>query len=139
MLGEGKIVFLDRSEIDLFRACLEWKNRELLEKAISYLKDGALTKGVASGNRIFVHSDPKDIWANLEERRMKENVIPSVNDPKNEQEVIERVKREEEAEDLIDEIHRPNIIKVKNKRQEKGNRDKQIEEIARDIVNKLNI
>ncbi len=140
MLEEGKIVFLDRSEIDLFRACLEWKKQELLKKAVSFLKNGTLTKGVASGNRIFIHSDPKDIWANLEERRIRENIVPSVNDPKDEQEVIERVKKEEEAENLINEIHKPNIIEVENKRLE-GNddRSKQIEEIARDIVSKLNI
>lgn len=108
LLTEGKIVILDRSEIDLIRACLEWDNQELLEKAINNLKEGALTMGIAPGNRIFVSSSPEDIWANLEERRIKENTKPSFNDPKNEQEVIIRVEKETKAEEITEQIHKPN-------------------------------
>lgn len=138
MLAEGKIVILDRSELDLIRACLEWDNQELLEKAINNLKEGALTMGIAPGNRIFVSSSPEDIWANLEERRIKENTKPSFNDPKNEQEVIIRVEKETKAEEITEQIHKPNIIRVTNKRQEE-NKEEQIEEIAKEIVNNLKI
>jgi len=42
LINDGKIVILDRSEVDLFRACIEFGNEELLNKTSEYFKNGNL-------------------------------------------------------------------------------------------------
>jgi len=143
MLEDNKTVILDRSEIDLFRACLEWNDERLLEKSISYFKDGTLTSGIAAGNRIFISSSPQDAWDNLEDRRIRESIKPSVNDPKSLEETEKRKEDEEKAEEIVVKSHKeiPNVIKIKNERiaNDELKKDKQIEDIAREIVSKLRL
>lgn len=139
LIKEGKIVILDRSEIDLFRACIEWGNEELLNKIIEYMKNGTLTHGITAGNRVFVSSPPEDAYKNLTARQ---EPLTS-NDPRSLEELSVRIGKEKEAEELIlklNEKGEPNIIRIENRRAE-GEEEKntQLEKIADDIVSKLKI
>lgn len=137
LIKQGRVVILDRSEIDLFRACMEWGNKELLDKITEYMKNGTLTHGINAGNRVFVYSSPENAYKNLTER----HVTPSRNDPRSLQEMFHRVENEKEAEKLILEINKnekPNMIKVENKHLKNENdRDIQLEKIADNIISKL--
>lgn len=137
LIKQGRVVILDRSEIDLFRACIEWGNKELLEKITEYMKNGMLTHGITADNRVFIYSSPGDSYKNLTER----HITLSCNDPRSLEEMFYRVENEKEAEKLILEINKnkkPNMIKVENKRLENENeRDIQLEKIADDIISKL--
>lgn len=140
LIKADKIVVVDRSEVDMFRACLEWGNEELLNTVIQYMKSGTLTNGISAGNRIFVYSSATDIHKNLSKRK-EENLSP--NDPRSIEDVNARIKKEAEAENLIAEINEAeetNIIKIEHKRieNEEGLNIK-FEKIAEEIMNKLKL
>ncbi|MFA5932370.1 MAG: hypothetical protein WC793_03265 [Candidatus Paceibacterota bacterium] len=139
LIKANKIVVVDRSEVDMFRACLEWGNEELLNTVIQYMKSGTLTNGISAGNRIFVYSNATDIHKNLSKR--KENLSP--NDPRSLADVDARIKKEAEAENLIakiNEAEETNIIKIEHKRIEnEEGLDIKFEKIAEEIINKLKL
>ncbi len=135
---KGKTVILDRSEIDIFRAGIEWGNKELVDKIKEYMENGTLTHGITAANRIFVSSETNDAYKNLTERSKS----LSKNDPRSLDEMKSRVKNEEEAEKLIVEIQKekPNVIKVENKRIEnEKERNVQFEKIAEKIISNLKL
>lgn len=139
LLKDGKTVILDRSEVDVFRAGIEWGDKELLDTITKYMEDGTLTHGTTSGNRIFITCPAEDIYKNLNERPQ----LLSPNDPKSLDEIINRITTENQAEELISEINkkeRPNIIKIENKRFE-NTEEKNVhqEMIAEKILNELKL
>jgi len=137
LIKEGKTIIFDRSEIDVFRAAMEWGNQELLDKIIEYMKEGTLTHGINAGNRVFISAPAEEIQKNLNER----NQPLSSNDPRTLDEIVTRIEKEIKAEKFIMEINeneKPNLIEVKNGRLEnEEERDAQWNKIAEEIISKL--
>lgn len=138
LLRAGKTVIMDRSEIDIFRAAIEWGDDEALNKITKYMKEGTLTHGINAGNRIFISSIATDTQKNLMEREQP----LSSNDPRNLHEMVDRVKNEIKAEKYIMEMSdkKPNLIKMTNRRvEDETERNNQLNEIAKEIISKLKL
>lgn len=139
LVKEGKIVILDRSELDIFRGALELGNKDLVDKITEYMKNGTLTHGINAGNRIFISSSPEEAYENLTKR----NEPISQNDPRSIAEMRELFTSEDEAEKIINEVNKkekPNIIKIINHTKENTEeREAQIKNIAEEIISKLQL
>lgn len=138
-LKEGKIVVVDRSEIDLLRYSLEKEDQETIEWREKYLKEGTPTHRFWAGNRIFIETEPKDILKNLSERK---NL--SKYDPKNLEEVERRISAQKEAEvRIINMQHAGGDIKVITKRNKRIDdpemKETYLDKLADEIVNDLKI
>jgi len=137
LLEEGKVVILDRSEVDTMRSVLEWYPD--LEKVVrEYYEKGTLTGGIVAGNRVFISASPEDLYNNLS----KKSEPLTINDPKSVEECERRVRTEKEAEKLIEEIPvkgTATIIKIENPRVEDlGEREKQLDKLADQIALEIN-
>lgn len=77
-LKEGKIVVVDRSEIDLLRYSLEKEDQEAIERREKYIKEGTPTHRFWAGNRIFIETESKDILQNLSERKNLSKYDPKI-------------------------------------------------------------
>ena len=139
LIKQGKIVILDRSEIDLLRSGLEWGDQNFLDKIIEYIKNGTITHGITAGNRIFVSSSPNDTFKNLSER--KDPLSP--NDPKSPEEAMIRHENQKKAEKLFTETFNQKgvqTIKIENRRVEnEEEKNAQLDKIAKEIIDKLKI
>jgi len=95
-LNEGKIVIIDRSEVDSLRfACENYTEKQIEERRIA-IEQGHLTHGLWAGVRIFVSGSAEDIWDNLQRK-----IDGSKNDPQNLVEVRKRIAAQEMAEKQI--------------------------------------
>lgn len=95
-LKAGKLVVVDRSEVDLLRYALEIGNEKAIEKRSQYIQEGTPTHRLWAGSRIFIEIDPESAWENLMSRG---NLSPY--DPQNFEAVKERLVAEEQAEKTI--------------------------------------
>jgi thymidylate kinase len=95
-LEKGKLVVVDRSELDLIRYALESENSESFEKRLKSVSDGTMTHNFWAGNRIFIESSAEDIWENLKGRG---NL--SKYDPQNFEEVKQRISAQKKAEEEL--------------------------------------
>lgn len=75
-LDSGKIVVVDRSEIDLLRFAIEHGNGADVERRLGYLRDGTLTHRRWAGNRILMRTPVEDAWANLTTRPHRSKYDP---------------------------------------------------------------
>lgn len=136
-LGEGKIVVIDRSEVDLLRYGAESGDKELLEQRQKYISDGTLTHRFWAGNRIFIKASCDDVRNNLslEQRKLSDHDMASLND------VEKREKAQKKAEEMVVSIPHQgevNIIRKENKRvDDPQTRDQYIDQLADEIVNEL--
>lgn len=113
-LSSGKIVVLDRSEIDLLRFSIERNDQNLFGRRLRYIKEGLLTHGLWAGNRVYVDMAAEDVWRNLEGRE-----VHSRFDPNNLVEVTKRITAQGRAEELAENIQcngDVNIVRVTNVR-----------------------
>ena len=94
-LETGKIVVIDRSEIDLLRFALESGDVELYKKRLKLISEGSITHRLWSGNRVFVHIKVEEAWNNLCQRGSNSQF-----DPKSIEEVQKRVEAQLEVERL---------------------------------------
>ncbi len=137
LLDAGKTVIMDRSEVDVIRAWLEWGNGKGEQKVIDLIKDGTLTHGISAGTRIFISGDPKEIWDNLSKR----GGVLTENDPRSLEDVENRVKKYSEAEQLTMSMYDkelPNVINIQNNRLENiDDREKELNRIAEEITNQI--
>lgn len=137
-LNEGKIVIVDRSEVDLLRYAIEHNNKISTEKRKKYIKDGSITHRLWAGNRIFLKVDPKDAWENLENRGYK-----SQYDPISLEEVKISDKAQQEAEQYIESlphIGEMKIIKEKITRIEsETKRDEYLNTLVEKLITNLHL
>lgn len=98
-LEQDKIVVADRSEIDLLRYALEYGDEESIEKRKKYIQDGTITHRLWAGNRIFLESNPEDVWENLKSRRNNSRY-----DPTSLEEVEANINAQHEAEKQIESL-----------------------------------
>ena len=137
-LNAGKIVIIDRSEIDILRYALESGEKDLIERRKKQIQEGALTHRLWAGNRVFLQASVEDIERNLSQRMQ---IWPS--DPKTRDEIEKRKNMEKEAEKEI--LSMPcagetNIIKKENKRcDDRGEREVYLEKLAEEIIEELNL
>jgi thymidylate kinase len=134
----GKIVIIDRSELDILRYAIEGGEKELIEKRKKQIQDGTLTHRLWAGNRIFIKANIEDIEHNLSQRMQ---VWPS--DPKTRDEIEKRINAEKEAEKEIISMScegEVNVIKKENKRQDDPKkREIYLEKLAEEIIDELNL
>lgn len=136
-LEAGKIVVVDRSEVDLLRYALESGDENLVEEREKYIQSGSLTHRLWAGNRVFMSAPPEDIWENLNSRGKL-----SPYDPQSPSDVERRLQREEEAEQKIlamgndkDEV---NVIEINNRRAEdEEGLALQIEKVTEEVERQL--
>lgn len=132
----GKIVVVDRSEVDLLRYAIERKDEISLSKRAAFIADGTLTHRLWAGNRVFLKLTADDIWANLSERG-----VNSSYDPRSLEEVRRRIEAQDEAEAAILRISasgKVNVIAIPNTRVEDLiEREKYLSDIAKQIVENL--
>ena len=137
-IDAGKIVIIDRSEIDILRYALKSGEKDLIEKRKKRIQEGTLTHRLWAGNRIFLQASTEDIEYNLSQRTQ---IWPS--DPKTRNEIEKRKCIEKEAEKEILSIPcagEINIIKKENKRQDdRGEREIYLEKLAEEIIEELNL
>lgn len=110
----GKIILLDRSELDLLRYAIEDGNPALIENRQKRIADGSITHRYWAGNRILLDGDSRDIYANLVER--KSLITTGLLD---ENAVIKRLAAEKKAEKIILEMEHEGkqvVIREQNKR-----------------------
>jgi thymidylate kinase len=137
-LQKGKIVIVDRSEVDGLRYALEKGDPELIEQRRQYLREGSLTHRLWAGNRVFVTASPEDVWENLSKRGQL-----SENDPRSLEEVKKRMNAEKQAEAEIAKIPHlgeVNIIRAENKRVESPDRrNEHLNALADEIIEQLSL
>lgn len=137
-LKDGKIVIVDRSEIDLLRFALESKNQSLINQRRKYIQEGAVTHRLWAGNRVFIEIEAKDAWKNLSKRQKS-----SQYDPKSFEETQRRITFQEQAEkevETISHVGEVKTIREKNIRIKDPIHSEQfLEELAERIVNNLDL
>jgi len=137
-INTGKIVIIDRSEIDLLRYAIESGKKDLIEERKKQIQEGTLTHRLWAGNRIFLRMSTEDIEHNLSQRMQ---IWPS--DPKTRDEIEKRKNMEKEAEkEIFSMLHKGqvNIIEKENKRQDDpAGREVYLEKLAEEIIKKLNL
>lgn len=140
-LKEGKIVVVDRSEIDLLRHAIESGDQEAIKKREGYIQDGTPTHRLWAGNRIFIDASPDDILLNLSEREKL-----SKYDPKNLAEVNKRISAQKEAENKILAMkhlnNAPQIIRKNNIRTNSQNpkiKQAYLNKLTDEIIDNLNL
>ncbi|MBI4426853.1 MAG: hypothetical protein HY567_04730 [Candidatus Kerfeldbacteria bacterium] len=106
-LDSGKIVVVDRSEIDLLRFAIEHGNEADVERRLGYLRDGTLTHRRWAGNRILMRVPAEDAWGNLAER-----LYHSKYDPTSVEDVRRRIVAEQSAESQVLELPRTGEVTV---------------------------
>lgn len=107
VLQEGKIVVVDRSEVDLLRYALENSDKKSIEKRKTYIQNGTTTHRLWAGNRIFLEADPKDAWENLKSREQR-----SQYDPVSLREAETSSKAQKEAEEYIESLPHQGKVQV---------------------------
>ncbi|OQX71732.1 hypothetical protein B6D52_00460 [Candidatus Parcubacteria bacterium 4484_255] len=137
-INTGKIVIIDRSEIDLLRYAIESGKKDLIEERKKQIQEGTLTHRLWAGNRVFLRMSTEDIEHNLSQRMQ---IWPS--DPKTRDEIEKRKNIEKEAEKEIFSMlyeGQVNIIEKENKRQDDpAGREVYLEKLAEEIIKKLNL
>lgn len=136
-LEAGKIVIIDRSEVDLLRFALLHGNEDSIEDRKKYIADGTLTHRYWPGNRISLQADPEDIWENLERRQKR-----SEYDPTSLADVKKFIRAEEEAEKIITSLKHSgqvNFINVDNPRVDDGQLDEHLDDLSEEIIQNLKI
>jgi hypothetical protein len=137
-LNDGKIVIFDRSEVALLGHALANNNQDAVGRRKRYIQDGTITHRLWAGNRIFVTALPVDIWNNLVERGK-----PSQYDPKNLEEVSQRIQAQSQAEREIGQmVHqgKVNIIGISNRRIEHAEgREVYLNGLIEEIMGKINL
>jgi len=131
-LNEGKIVIVDRSEVDLLRYAIEHDNKTSIEKRKKYIQDGSITHRLWAGNRIFIEADPKDAWENLKNREHK-----SQYDPTSLAEVEIRGKAQQEAEEYIKSLPHIGEVKIIKERVTRIENETEREKYLNMLVEKL--
>ena len=106
-LHEGKIVVVDRSEVDLLRYTIGHGDKALVEKRKTYIQNGTVTHRLWAGNRIFLEADPNDAWENLKSREQK-----SKYDPVSLQEAEISSKAQKEAEEYIESLPYQGAVQI---------------------------
>ncbi|MDP3992975.1 MAG: hypothetical protein Q8Q05_02055 [bacterium] len=91
-LSVGKIVIVDRSEVDLLRFSLEGGNQIELRRRKQAIASGVVTHGVWPKYRILVGASVSDVWLNLQSRGTNSSY-----DPQSLDEVKRRVTAHEQA------------------------------------------
>jgi len=138
-LKEGKIVIVDRSEIDLLRYALEKGDEGLIQQRERYIKEGTPTHRLWAGTRIFIKAEAEDILQNLSERKRLSRY-----DPRTLEEVKSRIAAQEEAEMRIMNMqHASGDVKVVAKKNRRINNHKMrevyLDRLVDEIVNELEI
>jgi len=98
-LDSGKIVVVDRSEVDLLRFAMLHDDEKGIEDRKKYIEEGTLTHRYWPGNRISLRASNQDVWDNLQERIKK-----SKYDPQSIKEVGQFIEAERRAEKMITDI-----------------------------------
>ena len=137
-LKDGKIVVVDRSEVDLLRYAL-WRNDEdSFKKRLKYIKDGTVTHHFLAGNRIFLESNANDVIKNLTNREHK-----SSSDPQSLEEVEANINAQKEAEKQMEllpyqgkvNVTREEIMRVENE----SLREIYLNEVVEKLFNSLDL
>lgn len=95
-LEQGKIVVVDRSEVDLLRFAIEHGSDDDVQRRLGYIRDGTLTHRRWAGNRILMRTPAEDAWANLTTRPHR-----STYDPTSVDDMRRRVVAEQSAESQV--------------------------------------
>ena len=131
-LREGKIVLVDRSEIDLLRYALWRGDKESAKKRGEYIKDGTATHRLWAGNRIFLESNANDALKNLENRDHK-----SLDDPTSLEEVKSNISAQKEAEKQIETLPHQGNIKITREKVVRIEDELEREKYLNDLAEKL--
>ncbi len=136
-LAEGKIVVIDRSEVDLLRYSIESGDETLVEERKKYISEGTPTHLLWAGNRIFIEANPEDVRDNLSlgGRELSDHDMASIHDVENREEAQ---KKAEETIASMPHEGEVNVIQVENKRtNDPLEKERYIAELADAIVDKL--
>lgn len=136
-LERGKIVVVDRSEVDLLRYGIENRDEELLEQRKKYISEGTVTHRLWAGNRIFIEAPSDDVRRNLHSRSqpLSDHDIAGLRD------VEKRKEAEREAEEIAMAVPHDGdvrVIRKENRRTEDARElDSHISRLADEIVEEL--
>jgi dTMP kinase len=137
-IKNGKIVVVDRSEVDLLRYAIEHGDKSSIEKRKQYIQDGSITHRFWAGNRIFIDADPKDAWENLRHRNRK-----SQYDPASLEEMETSAEAQQKAQEYIESLPHTgsiNIIKEKVVRvEDEMKREEYLNSVVDKLINNLNL
>lgn len=131
-LNDGKIVVVDRSEIDLLRYAIEHGDEISIEKRKKRIQDGTITHRLWAGNRIFFETDPRDAWENLKNRERK-----SQYDPVSLEEIEVSTRAQQEAEQYIKSLPHTGETKVIKEKITRVKNEAEREEYLNTLVEKL--
>lgn len=137
-LDGGKIVVVDRSEIDLLRFAIEHGSESDVDRRLGYLRDGTLTHRRWAGNRILMRTPAEDAWRNLTARPHR-----SKYDPASVEDVRRRIVAEQSAEShvlALPHAGEVTVLPFENHRiADDETRDRWLREQADSIIEKLRI
>lgn len=137
-IDAGKIVLVDRSELDLLRYAIESGDPQMIEERKKHIQDGTVTHRLWPGHRILLSGEASDIYTNLIERHalISTGLL-------NLQDIGDRLKIEEAAESMIQAmkfVGNQVIIRASNKRiEDHGKKRRYLEELAERIMGKIKI
>jgi len=136
-LTEGKIVVVDRSEVDLLRYSIESGDEKSLEERKKYIREGTATHLLWAGNRIFIEANAEDVRDNLSlgGRELSDHDMASIHDVENREEA------QKKAEEIVASMPHEgevNVVQVENKRTDDPlEKERYVAELADTIVGKL--
>jgi hypothetical protein len=134
----GKIIILDRSELDLLRFAIESGDPALIEERKKNIADGSITHRYWAGNRVLLNGEVPDIYKNLEKR----NSLVSTG-LLTEAAVAKRLEAEKKAEKMILDMEYSGeqvVIQEKNKRVEDlTERKRYLEELTKKIFDRIKV
>lgn len=137
-MRDGKIVLVDRSEIDLLRYALWRGDKESAEKRSKYIQDGTVTHRLWAGNRIFLESDANDALENLKHREQK-----SSDDPASLEEVKANISAQKEAEKQIEDLSHQGKVKITREKimrvEDESKRESYLNELAEKLSANLDL
>jgi len=132
----GKIVLMDRSELDLLRYAVEDGDPALIEGRKRRIADGSITHRYWPGHRVLLNGETHDIHENLSERGSL--ITTGLLD---ESDVTKRLKAEQKAEQMIlgmEHCGKQTVIRVSNKRvEDPAKRARYLGELAGRIFEKI--
>lgn len=137
-LESGKLVVVDRSEVDLLRFAILHDDEQGIDDRKRYIEEGTLTHRYWPGNRISLRASKEDVWNNLQGRVKK-----SKYDPQSIDEVDKFIEAEIKAEQIITEIKHKgdvNYLNVENPRVDDPSKLSQhLDLLAQEVISQLEI